>query len=194
MDLYEKGAFASQKTTYYCVPASIQVMLNLMSDEPPDTSRTTQDRLYGLARDYLIAPFWGRGAQPEGWARVLDEQGGGRYSVAIRSTRAEAIMVAARQLRLTNRPVGLLVWRGNHAWVMSGFTSTGDPAATDDFTVTGVFIEDVWFPRVSATYGASQRPGRLVSVAALADSFLPYDQHGEGGLDKDGKFVVVVPR
>ena len=40
------------------------------------------------------------------------------------------------QIRLTNRPVGLMTWRGAHSWVMSGFNATADPAVTDKFTVT----------------------------------------------------------
>jgi hypothetical protein len=193
IDLYRQGAFASQKTTYYCVPASIQVMQNLIFGRPFDTSRSNQDDLYQLARDYLIQPYWGRGAQPEGWARVVTHDGGGRYELAIRSSARAAIKVAALQLRLTGRPVGLLVWRGYHAWVMSGFTSLGDPAKMDDFTVTGVYVEDPWYPRISRTYGRGQEPDTLLSMRALSRFFLPYDQHGEGGLDKDGKYVVVVP-
>jgi hypothetical protein len=192
IDLYRKGAFASQATTYYCVPAAIELMMNMISGGKNDTSRATQDDLYRLARAYLIAPFWGRGAQPEGWARVLNAEGDGRYAVAIRSTRTAAIHLAARQLRLTGKPVGILAWAGNHAWVMSGFESIGDPA-TGQFTVTGLFIEDVWWPRPDTSWGPSPRPDRLMSVATFARYFLPYDQHGEGGLDKDGKFVVVIP-
>jgi hypothetical protein len=193
IDLYGNGAFASQRTTYYCVPASIQVMLNLVGGRPYDTSRASQDTLYGLSRDYLIQPYWGRGAQPEGWARVLTHEGAGPYQLAIRSSAAQAMRVAAKQLRLTNRPVGLLVWRGFHAWVMSGFTSIGDPARTDHFVVTGVFVEDPWYPRISRTYGRGQAPDAYLSNRQLARFFLPYDQHGEGGLDKDGRYVVVIP-
>lgn len=193
IDLYRRGSFASQNTTYYCVPAAIEVMMNLIDGRPFETSSATQDDLYALVRDALIEPYWGRGGQPEGWSSVLNDEGDGRYVVAVRATRGQAIRLAAQQLRLTNRPVGLLVWRGNHAWVMSGFTSIGDPAKTNDFTVTGVFIEDVWYPRVSRTWGAGRAPDSLRSIATLADVFLPYDQHGEGGLDKDGKFVLVIP-
>jgi hypothetical protein len=191
IDLYRKGAFASQATTYYCVPAAIEVMINLI-ERTHDTSRATQDDLYRLARDYLISPYWGRGAQPEGWARVLNSEGDGHYELGIRSSRSAAIDLAARQLRATGKPVGLLVWAGYHAWVMSGFESIGDPAA-GDFTVTGLFIEDVWWPRPDTSGGPSPRPDRLMSVATFARYFLPYDQHGEGGLDKDGKFVVIIP-
>jgi hypothetical protein len=194
IDLYHKGDFASQATTYYCVPASIEVMMNMIDGGPPDTSRSTQDDLYRLLRADLIQPYWGKGGQPEGWAQVLNTEGDGPYRLAIRASSMPALRVAATQLRLTGKPVGLLVWRGYHAWVMSGFTSIGDPARTNAFTLTGVYVEDPWYPRISSTYGASRRPDSFYSLSALARFFLPYDQHGEGGLDKDGKFVVVIPQ
>jgi hypothetical protein len=192
-DTYMAGAFAPQKTTYYCVPASILTMSNLVGGRNFDISRATEDRLYDAARSYLLSPYWGRGAQPEGWAAVLNDEGVGPYEMAIRESREAALKLAARQLRATGRPVGLLVWRGYHAWVMSGFTSIGDPAKTEDFELTGLFIEDPWFPRSDTKWGHSVGPDTLHSMDQMTGDFLPYDQHGEGGPDKDGKFVVIIP-
>ena len=39
---------------------------------------------------------------------------------------------AALSMALTKRPVGLLVWGGKHAWVMTGFTSDADPRIHPD--------------------------------------------------------------
>ena len=193
IDLYRAGVFAAQATKYYCVPAAIEVMENLIGGRPFDTSRATQDSLYADARSYLIAPFFGRaGAQPEGWADVLNADGDGHYEVGIRSSGPAAIKLAALQLRLTGKPVGLLVWAGFHAWVMSGFTSMGDPAKSD-FIVTGLYVEDVWWPRPDTSWGPSPRPDTLLSVKQFDRFFLPYRQRHEGGLDKNGKFVVIVP-
>ena len=168
-------------------------MENLIEGRPFDTSRATQDSLYADARSYLIAPFFGRsGAQPEGWADVLNADGDGHYDVATRSTGPTAIKLAALQLRLTGKPVGLLVWAGFHAWVMSGFTSIGDPAK-GAFTVTGLYVEDVWWPRPDTSWGPSPRPDTLLSVKDFERYFLPYRQRHEGGPDKNGKYVVIVP-
>jgi hypothetical protein len=193
IDLYKNGAFAAQATKYYCVPAAIEVMENLIEGRPFDTSRATQDSLYADARSYLIAPFFGRaGAQPEGWADVLNADGEGHYEVGVRSTGPAAIKLAALQLRLTGKPVGLVVWAGFHAWVMSGFTSIGDPTK-GAFTVTGLFVEDVWWPRPDTSWGPSPRPDTLLSVKEFERYFLPYRQRHEGGPDKNGKYVVIVP-
>ena len=43
---------------------------------------------------------------------------------------------AAKRNRLTGKPVGLLVARGGHAWVMTGFQATADPALTSNYRLT----------------------------------------------------------
>lgn len=48
-------------------------------------------------------------------------------------SRQNALRKAAHMMRKTGKPVGIVVWRGAHAWVMSGFTATADPALTVDF-------------------------------------------------------------
>ena len=58
--------------------------------------------------------------------------GSGRTSSSRSRRSSDALQVAARAIRETKRPVGLVMWRGRHAWVMSGFESIGDPAIHDD--------------------------------------------------------------
>ena len=41
-------------------------------------------------------------------------------------------------MRANHRPVGLFVDAGGHAWVMTGFEATADPASTASFKVTSV--------------------------------------------------------
>ena len=43
---------------------------------------------------------------------------------------------AALAIAETGKPVGLLVWRGRHAWVMSGFRSSTDPRTDPDARIT----------------------------------------------------------
>ena len=64
-----------------------------------------------------------------GWAKGLTMVGGGPYQVVGANSIDEALLMAARAMRLTGRPVGLLVWRGRHAWVTSGFRHEGSDAA-----------------------------------------------------------------
>ena len=97
------------------------------------------------------------GASVYGWAVGLGEEGYGTFQEMSAESRAEALRMAARQMRLTRKPVGCWSGDGAHAWVMSGFKATADPAYTDDFDVTAVWIEDPWFGRVSRTLGQGPR-------------------------------------
>jgi hypothetical protein len=83
-------------------------------------------------------------------------------------TRGEAIATAARALALTRRPVGLLMWRGAHAWVMSGFDATANPATNERFTVSSIRVVDPWYPRPSSIWGIGQRPDTVIWVSKLA--------------------------
>jgi len=192
MDLYRRGDFVSELEPVYCVAAAIQTMVNMISDGPADTTRPTQERLFALAREQSLLQR-GRGADPVGWTAALSIEGAGAYELVAEPTRARAIEVAARAIRLTGRPVGLLVWRGAHSWVMSGFTATADPAYRDDFRVTAVRIEDVWYPRISNIWGRSRPPDSLVPVGALAEDFLGWKRPHGSFPEMNGTFVVVLP-
>ena len=85
-----------------------------------------------------------------------------------------------------------MVWYGAHSWVVSGFSATADPAATDKFTVTTVRIEDVWYPRLSTIWGYSRPPDATVPVSALPRDFLPWRMKGSYP-DKAWKYVIVIP-
>lgn len=194
MDLYRSGAFTSELTDVWCLPAAMQTSANIMdiaAGRAPDRTRARQQRLFDLARS--LAPAPDRAAEPEGWAMGLTRLGYGRYEVRVLPSMRAAINAAAVAIRATGRPAGLLVWRGAHSWVMSGFTATADPAVTSHFRVDAVYIEDVWYPRISRIWGASRRPDSLVQVKALPEDFLPWKRPQKAYPAKDGQFVIVIP-
>jgi hypothetical protein len=193
MNLYRRGDFATQAAKHYCVPGAMQTMMNVMDDGATKSSRTIQDRLYRLARRLSTDRLRGQGAEAEGWARGLQRLGYGKFEVVVADSRTAAIRAAARALRRTNRPVGLLVWRGAHAWVMTGFKATADPAFNSKFRVTHVRIVDVWYPRVSSIWGASVKPNTLVPVRKLPEDYLPFRRPLISHPDKDRRFVLVAP-
>ena len=86
----------------------------------------------------------------------------------------------------------MLVWKGWHSWVVSGFTATADPAITDKFTVLSVRIEDVWYPRVSTLWPKSRAPDADVPVADLATDYKVWVQ-AKFIQGRDGYFVYVIP-
>jgi hypothetical protein len=193
MNLYHRGDFATQVSKIYCVPGAMQTMMNVMDRGATRASRTVQDRLYKMARRLSTDRLRGQGAEPEGWARGLERLGYGGYEVVVAGSRTGAIRAAARALRMTERPVGLLVWRGAHAWVMTGFKATADPAKTEKFEVTHVRIVDVWYPRVSSIWGASVKPNTLVPAGKLKEDYLPWRRPLMRYPDKDRRFIVVAP-
>ena len=195
MDLYEKGDFVHQRTKDWCVAGSTQTMMNIIDKGTANHSPSFQRHLYLTGR--RISPMKRKlgpiGVDLVGWAGLLDRHGYGPYVVDGARTRKGAIRKAARALRMTGRPVGLVTWRGAHSWVMSGFTATADPAFTRDFRVTNVHIEDTWYPYVSTIWGASRPPDSLVPVAALAEDYLPYRRPLGRYPKRDGRFMLILP-
>ena len=195
MNLYTKGDFVHQQTKDWCVAGSTQTMMNIIDKGRPDRSASFQERLYLKGRRLSpakrkLGPI---GVDLKGWAELLNSGGYGPYLVDGAGTRRAAIRKAARALRLTGRPVGLVTWRGAHSWVMSGFTATADPASDKDYEVTAVYIQDTWYPYVSTIWGASRPPNALVPVAALAEDYLPYRRPRARYPDRDGRFMLILP-
>lgn len=193
MDVWRDGAMASEATPEWCVPAAMLTMINLVKKRRPVTGYDEQKRLYALARKHSTAKLTGAGAEPEGWAEGLNREGVGPYIVHVASTRRVAIRQAARAIRFTRKPVGILAWRGAHSMVITGFKATADPAYTSDFEVTDVVVADVWWPRVSSIWGTSLPPGTTASVERLAEDFLPWRRPDVRYPLKDGKYVVILP-
>ena len=172
MNLFRKGDFVAQYNFELCVGASLQMALNMATDDTR-TSRADQQRLWEMARDTSFSPFGG--ANPRGWTATLNELGIGPYELVSIPTFEGALDVAAEAIRATKRPVGLVMWRGRHAWVMSGFESTADPRTFDDFDVTGIRVLDPLYPHGSSVWGRSPKPNSLVSPDTLAKQFVLRD-------------------
>jgi len=194
LDLYRSGDFVAQTNLFQCVGASMQMMINMVAAQD-DRTAETQRQLWSLARTYSPPRPPDRpprkGASVWGWAKGLDKLGYGPYRVVGFPSLAEATRAAARSMRLTGKPVGLLVWAGRHAWVMSGFQATGDPLSTGDVAVTHVYVLDPLYPRDSRTWGDSPAPGAALPVAALGKQFVPRRRSWTGSMG--GQWVIVMP-
>ncbi|HLA17083.1 MAG TPA: hypothetical protein VJZ72_09315 [Candidatus Limnocylindrales bacterium] len=188
INLFRAGDFVSQVNSRTCVGASIQMMVNIGG--PDDRSRATQMRFWQLARDLGNSRFGGANAR--GWATALPVLDEGIYMVDSQPNLRQAVTRAARAIRLTSRPVGLLVWHGAHAWVMHGFEATADPIEDPAAKITAVFMSDPWYPRVSAAFGVSPRPNSKLSIAGLGDDFLPWKRRHRNP-EKDGRYFLVLP-
>lgn len=201
MNLARPGDFVPQTNFVQCVGASMQIMINMIR---PGTDRTakTQLRLQNLARKWSGPTPSGRirnGASVTGWTAGLSLRGVGPYRLLGETSLQGALKAAAKAIRTTRKPVGLLMWRGRHAWVMSGFRSTADPARTDRFTVTGVYVLDPLYPYGSSVWGPSPRPGELLTPRELGRQYLPRRKRSAWSAINptmarlNGKYVLVLP-
>ena len=190
MNLYRKGDFVSQATKDQCVSAAMQIMLNI-TGAIDDRSARTQARIDDLAESLSKAR---KGAtEPLGWARGLEQLGGGKYEVVVAPTRGKAIERAVRAIRATGRPAGLLVWRGAHSWVLHGYESTADPAGPGEMTVTHLYVSDPWYPRISSIWGASRGPNARITPKQLEEDFLPWRRPTGRYPGMDGQYVLILP-
>jgi hypothetical protein len=161
-----------QYTIDWCVAASIQIAHNLIDDTGGGTwtDSAQQGELWEMARARSSNSF--NGANPFGWAQVLTEAGMGPYDVVSIAGYEDALRTAARAIADTGRPVGLVMWSGRHAWVMSGFESLGDPVRFPEFSVTGIRVQDPLYPHGSGQWGPSPAPNSLLTPEQLATQFV----------------------
>ena len=192
MDLYRTGAYTTQKTWLWCTAASVQLIRNLARHES-DHSRTGQQRYYGYMRAhnrYDLPPS--AGVDPVGWAAGLRRYVDDRYRVIQSSTFGAALRSAVTNLRRTQRPVGLLVARGDHAWVLTGFTATADPAVTSNFSITSVRVTGPLWGLQNRTYGYDMRPDKRLTPSQLHDFFRPWHYAGVR-MAWEGRYVTIQP-
>ena len=165
----ESADFVPQYTFEWCVGASIMMARSILTDSRNE-SRASQRRLWELARDLTVGSPYG-GANPAGWAAALNELDLGQYRLVSLPTFDAAVDRAALALAETRRPVGLVMWAGRHAWVMTGFKATADPRKHDGARVTRVRVMDPLYPHGSR-WGASPAPNRLITLKTLAKQFV----------------------
>jgi hypothetical protein len=202
MNLFRNGDFVSQKTSFWCIPASTQMMMNMIDHGQPNRSRAMQQRLYRIGDRLEEDGTFSRDPEPDRWrgmgisewVGLLNRYGHGPYEVAGARSLPKALKQAARMMRKTGKPVGLVVWHGAHAWVMSGFVATADPAVTNDFEVIKVWVQDPWYPRTSSIWGRSRGPNAKISPRVLGQDFKRYGRPGRPNPERDGRYMLVLPR
>jgi hypothetical protein len=190
MNLYRNGDFVSEATPKQCVSAAMQIMLNVIGPRN-DRSAKTQTTLARLAKSLSDAPYGG--TEPLGWARGLEKRGAGGYEVIVEKTLDRAVRRGVAAIRATGRPVGLLVWRGAHSWVLHGFETTADPAGDRAWNVTHIFVSDPWYPRLSRIWGRSRGPNARITPKQLVEDYLPWKRPTGRYPGMDGRFVLVIP-
>jgi hypothetical protein len=174
IDLYRRGVFTTQKTWLWCTAADVQIMRNIV-DHAADHSRASQERYFTAMRahDRYDIPLKD-GVDPAGWAYGLRQFVDGRYRLVASGSFDAALRSAVTNLRKTNRPVGITVAHGDHAWVLTGFSATADPATTTHFTVTSVRVVGPLWGLQSTSYGYDMKPDTRLTPKQLAGFFTPW--------------------
>lgn len=187
-----KGDFASQLTKDWCAPAGIQISLAIL--DLVDTDPGVQRQIAGRVREWESVRDsrngeWG----PAAMALALAAYGAPGYEIRAYERRDDALRDAAAAIARTGSPVLLLAWRGAHTWVMTGYRADADPLAFGDAKVSGAYVFDPWYPRISSIWGPSDPPGTFQDAAEMRRNFLPWKRPEGRYPDRDGRFIAVVP-
>ena len=200
-----EAVFTSQINDKYCAVAATQMVLTILGHGDPSDEfqaeigsrigewESLQDSLNG---------GWGPGAV----ALALEAYGEPDYEIRAYDTYPAALRDSAIAITEMDKPVLMFPWWGAHTWVMTGFRADADPTLFDDAQISGAYILDPWYPRVSSIWGTSDAPGNFEDRAELERNWPAfqgppgYEQIGPGWTrpegpypDRDGRFVVLIP-
>lgn len=184
--------FASQITKDWCAVATVQMVLTIFGRGDP--SEAFQRELASRIDEWETwEDSHNGGWGPAAMVEALVAYGVQGYEIRAYEARADAIRDAAAAISETGSPAVLLAWRGAHAWVMSGYRADADPRLFPDATVSGAYVLDAWYPRVSSIWGPSDPPGTFQDDAEIVRNFLPWKRPEGKYPDRDGRFIVLVP-
>jgi hypothetical protein len=187
-----EAVFTSQATKDWCAPAGVQMVLTIHGRIDP--GEKAQREIAGRIREWESKQDsrngdWG----PAAMANALEAYGVPGYEVRAFETRQAALRDSARAIQKTGAPVILLSWWGAHTWVMTGFKSNADPTIFRDAKITGAYILDPWYPRVSSIWGRSDGPGVFQDEAEMKRNFIKWTRPEGRYPDRDGLYITVAP-
>lgn len=196
-----EAVFISQNTTEMCAVAGTQMVLAILG--LGDTSVEFQNEIASRIGEWESWDDshdggWGPAAVGE----ALAAYGAPGYEVRAYVSHVDAMRDMARAISATGKPVVLFPWWGAHTWVITGYQADADPLVFPDANVTGFYVLDPWYPRVSNIWGASDPPGNFEDIAEMERNwptgtpmgFGPGWSRPEGAYpDRDGRYIVLIP-
>lgn len=184
--------FASQIAKDWCAVATVQMVLTIFGRGDP--SEAFQRELASRIDEWETwEDSHNGGWGPAAMVEALVAYGVQGYEIRAYEARSDALRDAAVAISETGSPAVLLAWRGAHAWVMSGYRADADPRLFPDATVSGAYVLDAWYPRVSSIWGPSDPAGTFQDDAEMVRNFLPWKRPEGKYPDRDGRFIVLVP-
>lgn len=191
VDLYREGSFTTQRSWLWCTAAGVQIMRNIV-ERKADHSTSGQRTYFEWMRkrnryDLPISA----GVDPRGWTAGLRHFVDDRYRLVSSRTFDEALRSAVERLRRTNLPVAITVSHGGHGWILTGFQSTADPAATASFKVTSVRVVGPLYGLQSKN-GYDMPPNTKLTPTQLKRFFTPW-KYDPKPMIWDGRYVSIQP-
>jgi hypothetical protein len=184
VNLYRSTAMVRQYTSYWCVPATVQSMANLIL-RTSNRTYSRQGYIYRLTRLHNRYRYATRGNDPTGWAWSLRYFTGGRnYQARAFSDKTAAINAIAASIAKFRHPVGVTVRKGTHAWVVLGYKQYFDPSEPSKKTLLGLYV--------SGPLGttADRWPYKYLTVAQFREVFTRYHEW-QRPVPWEGKWVIV---
>lgn len=187
IDVSRTGAAVTQYTSYWCVPAATQTMLNLIKDTS-DRTYATQSRLYTELRAANKYRYKTPGNDVRGWARVLTAHlpAGSGYADQSYTSRSAAYAAIVDAMDRTRRPVGIVIDTGTHAWTVLGFRVRETVGVPGSRTILGFYVvgplgspKDPW-------------PKAYYTVDQLSTRYTRYHEW-QMSVVWEGKYVIVAP-
>jgi hypothetical protein len=191
VNLYRSGVFTTQKSWLWCTAAGIQIMRNIVRGTRDHTTANQRRYFNWMRRHNRYRLPLSAGVDPQGWAAGMRHYIDGRYRLIASKSFDSALRLAVIRLRKTNLPVGVTVARGNHAWILNGFTATADPAVTSNFRVTSVRVTGPLYGRQSKN-GYDMKPNKKLTVAQFRRFFTPW-WYGPKRMIWDGRYISIQP-
>ena len=200
-----EAVFTSQITNKDCAVAGTQMVLSVLGLGDPSNEFQTEihDRI-GEWESWEDSHNGGWG--PAAVSLALTAYGAPGYEVRAYDVYTDALRDSAIAISRTEMPVVMFPWWGAHTWVMTGYRADADPTIFPDATISGAYILDPWYPRISSIWGASDPPGNFEDLAELERNWPAYqgppgyEQIGPGWTrpegaypGRDGKFVILLP-
>jgi hypothetical protein len=183
-NLYRYSAMVRQYTSYWCVPATVQSMANLVLGTS-NKSYSRQSYIYKLTRQHNRYRYATRGNDPQGWGWSLRYFTNGRpYYPRAYTNKDTAINSIWSSIARTRHPVGVTVYSGTHAWVVLGYKLTYDRTEPSKKTLLGLYV--------SGPLGTSSDrwPWKYLTVAQFRNVFTRYHEW-QRSVIWEGKWVVL---
>lgn len=189
------AVFATEYTNKWCAAAAVQIVLNINGPAGKiDTSRARQAAIRKLEVALTTRKdSRNGGAGPLGMVAALNKLGKVDYELRIFNTRDQAVLASAKAIRKTGHPVILLAWRGAHSWVMTGFKADADPVVFKNAKISGTYIIDPWYPRLSRIWGRSDKPGVFQNTAEMKRNYRAWRRPEGKYPTRDGNYLAIIP-